>query len=313
MADRVVLVDPWGAVADVRPLLGDGIVIDQLEAIPVAADVVGLIAGPDHRVGAAELAGLPNLRVVATPSTGYDHLDVAAIAAAGAWGTHVASYCDDEVADHAIAMTIDLLRGVTLLDRDVRGGGWDFTVALPRRIGGAVLGIVGFGRIGRATAARALALGMRVVAFDPFLPGDAVRATGAEPAATLVDLMAASDVVSLHALLTEATRGLVGVAAFAAMRPGSYLVNCGRAGLVDHDALGAALRSGHLAGAALDVLPTEPPVADEPALAFPNTIINPHAAFASPVSVRAPYVRAAEAIAAVLGGGEPRDVVARPA
>ena len=313
MPDRVVLVDPWGAVEDVLPLLPADVGVEQAAAIPAGGGIVALIAGPDFRVGPAELAGLPDLRVVAAPSTGYDHLDLAAIAGAGAWATHVASYCDDEVADHAIAMTVDLLRGITLLDRDVRGGGWDFTVAHPRRIGGAVLGIVGYGRIGRATAARALGLGMRVVAFDPFLAADAITATGAEPAPTLRALMAASDVVSLHALLIDATRGLVDADALAAMRPGSYLVNCGRAGLVDHGALGDALRSGHLAGAALDVLPTEPPVADEPSLRFPNTIINPHAAFASPTSVRAPYVRAAEAIAAVLAGGEPRDAVARPA
>jgi D-3-phosphoglycerate dehydrogenase len=314
MAGRVVLVDVWGQVSDIEPALAPlGIACEQHATVPSGAGIVGLIIGPDHLLDPSAVAALPDLRCVSTPSTGYDHLALAAISAAGAYATHVASYCDDEVADHAIAMVVDLLRGVTLLDRDVRAGGWDFTVAHPRRIAGTMLGIVGMGRIGSAVAARATALGMRVVAYDPLLAGDVVRSRGAEPLETVEELFAASSVVSLHALLTDATRGLVGAVQLAAMAPGGFLVNCARAGIVDHDALSAALRSGHLAGAALDVVPTEPPAADDPVLRFPNTIINPHAAFASPASVRAPYVRASQAVAAVLRGDEPTDVIGRPA
>ena len=314
MTGRVVLVDPWSDVLEVeRACEGLGVTVEQRDGIPAADDVVGLLAGPDFSVGAEEVAGLPGLRVVATPSTGFDHLDLAALAAAGVWATNVSGYCDDEVADHAIAMAIDLLRGVTLLDRSVRAGEWDYSVAFPRRIARATLGVVGFGRIGRVAASRGLALGMRVCAHDAFVPAAAMQEAGVVPCASLHELMGATDVVTLHAALTDANRGLIDAAALAAMRPGSFLVNCGRAGLVDMDALGAALQSGHVAGCALDVLPVEPPPAGEPALSWPRTIINPHAAWASDESARLPYVFAALNVAAVLRGGEPdRDVIARP-
>lgn len=314
MTGVVVLLDPWSDVGEVeRACDGLDVAVEQRADMPAGDDIVALVAGPDYGVGAAELAALPALRVVATPSTGFDHLDVPALEEAGVWATNVSSYCDDEVADHAIAMTVDLLRGVTLLDRSVREGTWDYAVSFPRRIARSSLGIVGFGRIGRVVASRGQGLGMRVLAYDAHVPPAAIRDAGVEPCASLADLMAAADVVTLHAALTPATRGLIDAAALAALRPGSYLVNCSRAGLVDPDALGAALVSGHLGGAALDVLPVEPPVAGEPALTWPRTVLNPHAAWASAESERLPYRFAADAVAAVLRGGEPaRDVIARP-
>jgi D-3-phosphoglycerate dehydrogenase / 2-oxoglutarate reductase len=312
---RVVLLDPWCDVAEAeRACDGLGVRVEHLQQIPAAADVVALVAGPDYRIGPAELAGLPALRVVAAPSTGFNHLDCAAIAAAGVWATNVTGYCDDEVADHAIAMTIDLLRGITVHDATVRAGSWDPMIALPRRIAGSSLGVVGFGRIGRATAGRGLALGMAVSAYDAHVASEAIEAAGVEPRATLASLMAGADVVTLHAALDASTAHLIDAAALAALRPGSFLVNCARAGLIDWPALGAALRSGHLGGVALDVLPVEPPGDDEPALTWPRTILNPHAAWASAASVRLPYERAAAAVAAVLRGETPpRDVIAEPA
>jgi D-3-phosphoglycerate dehydrogenase len=310
----VVLLDQWSDIGEVeRACAGLDVIVEQHDRVPTGPDVVGLVAGPDVAVGRDEIGALPGLRVVATPSTGFDHLDLDALAAAGVWATNVSGYCDDEVADHAIAMAIDLLRGVTLLDRSVRSGDWDYNVAFPRRIGRATLGVVGFGRIGRVAASRGRALGMRVVAHDAFVSAAAIRQTGTEPCETLHELMAAADVVTLHAALSDDTRGLIDAAALAAMRPGSFLVNCSRAGLVDSGALGAALVSGHLGGCALDVLPVEPPVPGEPALTWPRTIVNPHAAWASDESIRLPYVFAASNVAAVLRGGEPeRDVIARP-
>ena len=130
-------------------------------------------------------------------------------------------------------MAIDLLRGVALLDRGVRSGEWDYAVEFPRRIARATLGVVGFSRIGRVAASRGRALGMPVVAHDAFVSDAAVRETGTVPCASLLELMAAADVVTLHAAHTDAARGLVAAAALAAMRPGSFLVNFSRAGLVD--------------------------------------------------------------------------------
>jgi phosphoglycerate dehydrogenase-like enzyme len=129
----------------------------------------------------------------------------------------------------------------------------------------------------------------------------------------LQELLAQADVVTLHALLTPETRGLIGARELAIMRPGSYLINCARAALVDQDALGAALQSGHLGGCALDVLGEEPPAPGEPALRWPRTLINPHAAWYSPAAAQEPYRRAGQAVAAVLAGREPPGALAGPA
>jgi D-3-phosphoglycerate dehydrogenase / 2-oxoglutarate reductase len=308
---QVVLVDPVGTLEPVRAALADmpGVELVHVEQLPRGAGIVAVLVPPEVPVGAAQLRELPDLRVVAATATGYDHLDLEAIAAAGVWATCCAGYCDEEVAEHAIAFAVDLLRGITLLDRSVHAGEWDYARAAPRRVAGAVLGIVGLGRIGREVARRAVALEMDVLATDPVVTGSdvpGVRCTG------LYDLLRAADVVTLHAPLTSQTRGLIGANELAAMNPGSYLINCARAELVDRDALGDALRSGRLGGCALDVLVPEPPAAGQPELSWPRTLINPHAAWYSPRSATAPYRRAGEAVAAVLSGGEPRDAVARP-
>jgi D-3-phosphoglycerate dehydrogenase / 2-oxoglutarate reductase len=311
-ASRVVLVDQSGDLAAVAEPLAelDGVECELRRDLPQEQGVVAVLVPPEVRVGAGQLRALPDVRVVVATSTGYDHLDLSAIADAGAWATHCAGYCDDEVADHTIAFALDLLRGVTLLDRSVRSGGWDVMEVPPRRIAGSVLGIVGLGRIGREVAARAVALGMRVLGADPVVGAGEVP--GVE-LTTLDALLGAVDVLTVHAPLTPETRGLIGAAQLAAMRPDAYLINCARAALIDRDALGAALRDQRLAGCALDVLEHEPPAGDEPELTWPRTLINPHAAWYSPRSAREPYRRAGEAVRAVLSGEEPRDVLARPA
>jgi D-3-phosphoglycerate dehydrogenase len=309
MTRRVVLLDPAGALDAVAEGLGDlpGVVVERAEAVPSGPGVVAVLVPPEIPVGASELARLPDVRLVAATATGFDHLDLEAIAAAGAWATHCPGYCDDEVADHAIALAVNLLRGVSALDGTARAGSWKLEPVLPRRIAGSVLGVVGLGRIGRQVALRGVALGMRVRACDPLLESAPVDLV------SLPDLLADVDVLTLHCVLTPETRGMIDAAALAAMPPGACLVNCARAALVDHAALGEALRSGHLGGCALDVLPVEPPAPDEAAFTWPRTIINPHAAYYSAHSARVPYRRAGEATADVLCGREPRDVLARPA
>ncbi len=306
---RVVLLDPAGEPDTVARVLTrhPDVRVDGGTRLPAAPDVVAVLVPPEIRVGPAELGQLPGVRIVAATATGFDHLDLEAIAAAGAWATHCPGYCDHEVAEHAIAFALALLRGVVLLDRSAHDGIWDQAPAPPRRVAGATLGIVGLGRIGHEVARRGSALGMRVVGSDPGV----AAAPGVEMVG-LEELLAGADVVTLHALLTPATRGMIGAAELALMAPGAYLVNCARADLVDHRALGEALRSGHLGGCALDVLPVEPPPADEPALAWPRTVINPHSAWYSPESATAPYRMAAEAVLAVLEGREPYGALAAP-
>jgi D-3-phosphoglycerate dehydrogenase / 2-oxoglutarate reductase len=309
--NRVILVDPAGDTGPVAAALAGipGVRVEHTRQLPSGPGVVAVLVPPEVPVGEAELRRLPDLRIVAATATGYDHFDLDAIAAAGVWATHCPGYCDEEVAEHAIAFALGLLRGIIFLDRSVHAGDWDHRLAPPRRVAGTVLGIVGLGRIGREVAKRARALEMRVLAADPAVPE--ARSLGVEMM-PLPELLQAAEVITLHVPLTPATRGLIGAGALCRMRPGAYLINCARAELVDQDALGAALRSGHLGGCALDVLPEEPPSIGQPALTWPRTVLSPHAAWFSPRSAAAPYRRAGEAVAAVLQGREPRDVVARP-
>jgi D-3-phosphoglycerate dehydrogenase len=309
--NRVILCDPYGDIGTVAAALAGiaDVRVEQAQQLPASPGIVAVLVPPELPVGTAELRKLPDLRIVAATATGYDHLDLDAIAAAGVWATYCSGYCDEEVAEHAIAFALDLLRGVTFLDRSVRAGEWDYRIAPPRRVTGAVLGIVGLGRIGREVAARARALQMRVIAADPAVPDASSLGVAMMP---LQELLRTADVVTLHAPLTPATRGIIDASALSQMRPGAFLINCARAALVDHEALGAALRSGQLAGCALDVLQEEPSSALEPALIWPRTVLSPHAAWFSPRSAAEPYRRAGEAVVAVLRGREPRDVIARP-
>jgi D-3-phosphoglycerate dehydrogenase / 2-oxoglutarate reductase len=314
MKARVVLLDPAGEIGYVeRALVGvPGLRIERAERVPCGPGIVALLVPPEVAVGANDVAQLPDLRIVAATSTGYDHLELDALAAAGVWATHCPGYCDEEVAEHAVALALGLLRGVTGLDRGVRAGCWDWRVAPPRPVSGAVLAIVGLGRIGREVAWRARGLGMHVTAHDPGVSVGDMERLGVQHVADLHELLRGADVVTLHVPLTASTRGMIDAAALAAMAPGAFLVNCARAALVDHEALGAALAGGRLGGCALDVLPEEPPAQDEPALRWPRTIVNPHAAWYSPRAAAMPYHRAGEAVAAVLRGEVPAHVIARP-
>lgn len=249
--------------------------------------------------------GLAGCRIIARYGIGLDTIDVPVATEAGILVTNVPDYCIDEVSDHALALILALGRGVVRLDRAVRGGSWSPMDAAPlHRLRGRTLGLVGFGRIARALAAKASAVGFRVVASDPFLDDGRIRDGGAEPLA-LPALLARSDVVSLHAPLTADTHHLIGAAELAAMPEGAVLVNTSRGGLVDVGALREALASGHLGGAALDVLETEPPPPGDPLLARPDVIVTPHAAFYSRDSVAELQRKAAEQVVAALAGRVP--------
>lgn len=309
---RVLVLDPtWDLDVASEPFAGLGIRVERGERAE-GDDVVGLLVWPEVFVGQAELPGLPRLRAVATNSTGHENLDVEALTAAGVWCSNVAGYCTEEVADHTIALVAALLRRVVDLDRSVREGGWDVTDFPPVRIAGACLGIVGFGRIGRAVARRGLALGLQVLAHDPLVPGSDVEREGVRPVG-LTELLREADAVTLHAALPARAPALLGPDELGAMKPDAILVNCTRAALVDHAALGATLASGRLAAVALDVLPAEPPRPGEPALDWPRTVITPHAAWYAPETAQLPYELAAQDVARVLRGAEPVYALARPA
>lgn len=310
VSGRVLVDAPPFPLDVVRELLDAVAMVEALERPWAGDDVVGLLAW--EPVGERDFERLPGLNVVATCSVGYDHIDLAAAARRGIWVCCVPDYCIDEVADSAVALLLALLRGVVFLDRTVRAGVYDERAAGPlQRVAGTRLGIVGFGRIGRAVAARALALGFDVWASDPLVPREAIEATGARPAG-LDELLAECSAVTLHVPLTAQTAGLIGERELASMPRGSFLVNVSRAGLLDWGAFLSALEDGQLGGAAVDVLPVEPPTPEQPAPELPNLIVTPHAAWYSPEAERDVYCRAALSVRAVLEGREPDGVVVRP-
>lgn len=246
------------------------------------------------RLTASVIAKLERCRLIVRVGVGFDNVDSAACRARGIPVSNVPNYGTTEVADHALAMLLHLVRGLGFyearLKADLVAGFLAEDVPVVRRIRGAIFGAIGMGRIGTAIARRAAAFDMKVIYVDPYLPEGHELGIGFERVRTQEELLRRADFVSLHVPLSDATRNLIGKAQLAAMKPGSILVNVARGGLVDVDALHDALKSGHLAAAALDVLPKEPPTpapalieawrTNAPWLAG-RFIVTPHAAFYS--------------------------------
>lgn len=257
-------------------------------------DVVAVLTLPEHPVGEELLDQLPSLRVIGTASIGFDHVDVDAAGRRGVAVVNVPDYCTEEVADHTLALLFALLRGVVELDRTVARGEWSAEAAGPlRTLAGLRIGIVGLGRIGGAVATRLLALGVEVCATD-VLPVARAGVRFVE----LEELLETCDAVTVHVPLTRETRGLLGRRELDSMPPGALLVNTSRGAVVDVGAVLAALRTGRLGGAALDVLPQEPPIAPPVAR---NLIVTPHAAYYSPESEKRAYRLCVARVREVLG------------
>lgn len=310
---RVVVGDDGYDPERVRELLaGTGVAVAEEREPWGGGDVVGLLLGTETEVRATDLDRLPALRVVATCSVGFDHVDVEAAERRGIWVCSVPDYCVEEVADHALALALSLLRGVVLLDREVRAGGWDWKAAGElRRIRGTRLGVVGLGRTGRALVERAAALGFEVWGTDPALADETIETAGARPA-PLRALLAACHAVSLHVALTAETEGLLGAEELALMPDGAILVDTARPQLVDLEALRRELESGRLGGAALDVIPVEPPTPEHPAPAWPRLVVTPHVAWYSAEADEACHTRPVLSVRAVLEGRVPDGAVNRP-
>ncbi|MCB1234631.1 MAG: hydroxyacid dehydrogenase [Verrucomicrobiae bacterium] len=231
------------------------------------------------RVTAELIAGAPKLKIVARAGAGLDNIDTAAASEAGIVVSFAPSENSLSVAELALGLMISLARKISAADRDTRAGGWKRAVFTGGELSGKTLGVVGIGRIGTLVARRARAFGMRIVAHDEFVDPEAphLRELGAR-LVTLDELAAESDFITTHVPLTEETRHLFGAKFFAAMKPGAFFVNTSRGEVVDEAALAAALESGHLGGAALDVREVEPPAADSPLGRFDNVILTPHIA-----------------------------------
>ena len=211
------------------------------------------------------LSQAPRMKVVARYGVGVDNIAVDAATDLGIAVTYVPDYCVDEVSDHVMAMLLAFNRRVIVFDQSVRNDGWgSLELNLPMtRLRGLTFGVVGYGRIGRAAARKAMAFGMRILVADPFVDDASVAAEGCQ----LVDLdtlLAESDFITLHAPLTEQTRGMIGAPQFERMKESAFLINCARGPLIDEPALIDALSAGSLAGAGLDVVESNHPPADHP-------------------------------------------------
>ena len=252
---------------------------------------------------ASGIARLKNCRAIIRNGVGFDSVDIVAARARGIAVCNVPDYGTEEVADHAIALAMALCRQLFPLDAEAKQLGWNIRVAPRlRRLRELTFGIVGLGRIGTATALRAKVLGFRVLFHDPYLANGADKALGIFRARSLDELLACSDVVSLHCPLNEETRHLISERELALMKPDAFIVNTARGAIIHKDAVLAALRSGHLAGAGLDVIEDEPLRTAEEA-ATPNLIATCHAAFCSVESkIEMRSTSARIALAAVTGG-----------
>ncbi len=279
----------------VRVIQGDGALDGNLSGLDDAmcAETNGLFLFRQW-LRSADIVRFPQLKVVVRMGVGYDRLDRQALAERQILVCNVPDYGTTEVADHAISMALALRRGLLLYDAAQRAGARWRVVESPlvQRPQARTFGIVGLGRIGTAVALRARAFGWRVVFHDPDLPNGVDRALGIERVRSLPELLRQADTLSLHVPLTPRTRRLIGAAELALLPPGAVVINTARGPVLDIEALHDALRSGHVAGAGLDVLPVEPPVEPLPRLLSAyrgrepwldgRLVVTPHSAFHTP-------------------------------
>ncbi|MBP1686130.1 MAG: D-3-phosphoglycerate dehydrogenase, partial [Deltaproteobacteria bacterium] len=260
------------AAADIAVDNITGLTPEQLaEKIPAYH---GLIVRSASTVTAEVIAAATNLRVIGRAGIGVDNIDVAAATTKGIVVMNTPAGNNVTTAEHAISMMLSLARSIPQATASMKGGKWEKGKFTGSEVFNKTLGIVGIGNIGSLVADRALGLKMRVIAYDPFISQQAAQRLGVE-LVCLDELYARSDFISIHTPLNQETRGLVGTAAFGKMKKGVRLINCARGGIVDEDALAAAITEGKVAGAALDVFSQEPPPADHPLLKLQQVICTP--------------------------------------
>jgi D-3-phosphoglycerate dehydrogenase / 2-oxoglutarate reductase len=251
------------------------------------------------------LRQLQRCKVIGRFGLGVDNIDIKAATALNIVVTYVPDYCLQEVADHAMALVLALARKVQFSNSLVQQGRWEMPAVVPiRRLEGQVLGLVGLGNIPRRVVPKAMAFGFKVVAHDPYVPAAIARELGVE-LVSFERLLEISDFISLHAPLTAQTRGLFDADAFRRMKKGAYVVNTARGPLLDEAALVAALDAGHLGGAALDVVTSEPLSKESLLLGRPNVIVTPHIAFYSVEALEELQTKCATDVARVLSGEGP--------
>jgi D-3-phosphoglycerate dehydrogenase len=247
---------------------------DALKEALRAADGVIVRSGTTLTADLLEDPG--RLRAVVRAGVGVDNIDVAAATRKGILVMNTPGGNTVSTAEHTLSLLTALARHVPAADASLHAGKWERTKFVGAQLAGKTLGVVGLGRIGREVARRAAALDMKVVGFDPFLAPAGAAQLGFETVAGLGELLPRVDFLTVHTPLTDETRDLIGAAELAKLPKGARVLNCARGGIINEAALAEALRSGHLAGAALDVFAQEPPPADHPLLKLPNVVVTPH-------------------------------------
>ena len=311
--------DPGLASVAYGAMLGEEWEVKAYNAVADVPDEVAavaefLVAPPPSAVDARFFNRAPKLRLVQVPGHGFDHVSVAAAAAAG---VPVATVASSGAEAHTVAEMAILLAGAAsrrLLpgDRAVRDGRWGSLQMLQGgvfELAGKTIGLVGLGRIGREVAKRARAFDMRVIYHDVFRPSPEDEHAAGVEYRELDALLGEADIVSLHAPLTRGTRGLINEKSLALMKPNAVLVNTARGPLVDAAALAAALQAGTIRAAAIDVFDPEPPAADNPLIGLENVVLQPHMAGVTGESILRIIAAAMENCRRVARGEEPLDVV----
>jgi D-3-phosphoglycerate dehydrogenase / 2-oxoglutarate reductase len=275
------------------------------EIIAIGKDADGLMV-QHAKITKKVIRHLNKCKIIARFGVGYDSVDIKSATEHGIMVANVPDYCIDEVSAQAIAFIMAFSRKIIILNNSVKSGMWDHRVATPiYKSTNQVIGIIGLGRIGSATAKKAIGLGFRVQACDPYISETELDI----PLVDLDTLLLTSDFVTIHTPLNEETYHLIGKNELRKMRSVAFLINTARGAIVDDSALYGALRSGTIAGAGVDVFEHEPPLPDNPLFKLDNFIVTPHSSFYSEDSNRLLGLETTRAVVAVLKGGLPRSLV----
>ena len=280
MPTRIFVADDVSE-AGLQPLVAASFAIDKRTGLTgdelhaAIADAQGLVVRSATTVTSDLIDAAKSLRVIGRAGVGVDNIDVSAATARGIVVMNAPDGNTITTAEHTIALLVALARSVPQANSSLKSGKWERKHFVGTELQGKTLGIIGLGRIGKTVASRAHALGMKVVAYDPFMASDQARDLEIE-SASIDDVLACADFLTIHTPLTPDTRGLIDAKALSKMKPGARVINCARGGLIDEQALYDAIKSGKIGGAALDVFSQEPPPLDHPLLSLDEVIATPH-------------------------------------
>jgi C-terminal binding protein len=292
-------------VADLRLLQTP----DEMEVVRLASQAAALLVYHEMNLTQRSLSKLSTCRVIVRCGVGVDNIDLQAAGRLGIVVCNVPDYGSEEVADHAILLLLAATRRLVVMHNAVVRGIWDPSLIYGTpRLRGRTVGVIGCGRIGTAFALRARVLGLRVLIYDPYQPAGLEKALGVERSHRLEELLPQCDFLSLHCPLTEETQHMLNERTLGLLPAGAVVVNTARGGCVDLAALAAALDSGRVAGAGLDVVEREP-LDDDRIRRHPNVVLTPHAAFYSVEGYREIRVKSAEEVRRALGGEPVRNAV----